>query len=81
MKRKWTDKWKIDFEKTKSIPDETEFLVYYDLGKPLILACDASPYGLYAVLSHQMIVKNQQHLPLGLFQRLRETIRKLRKKL
>ena len=31
-----------------------KLLVHYDLGKPLILSCIASPYGLTAVLSHQI---------------------------
>ena len=29
-------------------------LIHCDPEKPLLLACDASPYGLGAVLSHQM---------------------------
>ena len=29
-------------------------LVHYDISKPLLLACDASPYGIETVLSHKM---------------------------
>ena len=42
------------FEEVKKILDEANFLIYYDPEKPLLLACDASPHGLGAVLSHQM---------------------------
>ena len=42
------------FEKVKKIQDETKFLMHYDPEKPLLLACDASPYGLGAVLSHRI---------------------------
>ena len=38
----------------KKILDETNFLTHYDPEKPLFLACDASPYGLRDVLSHQI---------------------------
>ena len=29
-------------------------MIHYDPEKPLLLACDAAPYGLGVVLSHQM---------------------------
>lgn len=32
----------------------TEVLVHFNLNKELILSCDASPYGIGAVLSHRM---------------------------
>ena len=54
LKCKQTDKQKILFEKTKNILDGKKLLVHYYPGKFLILACDTSPYGLGAVLSHQM---------------------------
>ena len=54
VKWQWTEKEQISFEKAKHILSETNFLVHYDLEKPLILACDASPYGIGAVLSHRM---------------------------
>ena len=31
---------------------KSDLLVHYDLGKPIKLRCDASPYGVGASLSH-----------------------------
>ena len=60
VKWQWTEKEQISFEKAKHILSETNFLVHYDLEKPLILACDASPYGIGAVLSHRMPDGNEK---------------------
>jgi len=38
----------------KSMLTSDCLLTHYDPSKPLILACDSSPYGLGAVLSHQL---------------------------
>ena len=35
---------------------------YFDISKPLILACDASPYGVGAVLLHQV---GEDDLPIA----------------
>ena len=53
LEKVWTgsEKQKNVFEKAKNI---TKLLVHSDLGKPLILLCDASQYGLAAASSHQM---------------------------
>ena len=54
--RKW--EWRREqqqaFESAKALLQSDALLVHYDPQKPLMLACDASPYGLGAVLSHQM---------------------------
>ena len=39
---------------------ESEFLTHYDLKKPVILSCDASPYGVGECLSHLMPDGNTQ---------------------
>ena len=51
---KWerTEKEQASFEKAKLILNKTKFLVHYNPQRPIILACDASPYSIGAVLSH-----------------------------
>ena len=38
---------------SKRLLTSKKVLIHYDARKPLILACDASPVGIGAVLSHQ----------------------------
>ena len=42
------------FQESKSMLTSSCILTHYDPTKPLILACDASPYGVGAVLSHKL---------------------------
>ena len=50
---KWTSHCQETFQKSKKLITSDVVLVHYDVNKPLILATDASAYGLGCVLSHQ----------------------------
>ena len=51
---KWSRDCKEAFQKIKADLSSDRLLVHYDANKELVLACDASPYGIGAVLSHVM---------------------------
>ena len=50
----WGDKESRAFEKARSQLTSSSLLVHYCSSRELLLACDASPYGVGAVLSHRM---------------------------
>ena len=49
----WEESQKQAFEEAKIQLASERLLVHYDSEKPLLLACDASPYGIGAVMSHR----------------------------
>lgn len=51
---KWNKEHQEAFEKLKRMLSSKDTLVHYDMKKKLILSCDASQYGLGAVLEHEM---------------------------
>lgn len=58
----WGEKQRKAFEEAKTLLTSSSVLTHYDPSKPLILACDASPYGLGAVLSHKV---GEDELPIA----------------
>ena len=48
------------FQQSKSLLNLSNLLIHYDPEKPMIIACDASPYGLGAVLSNIMPDKSER---------------------
>lgn len=48
----WKQEHKEVFEKSKKLLVDINTLVHYDPRKPIVIACDASPYGVGAVMSH-----------------------------
>ncbi len=53
-KWEWTEQCSSAFSKVKELITSDMVLIYYDPKFPLKLACDASPVGIGAVLSHVM---------------------------
>ena len=59
----WQDKQQVAFQCAKDALQSDALLTHYDPAKPLVLACDASEYGLGAVLSH--IVDGTNERPIA----------------
>ncbi|CAH8498443.1 unnamed protein product [Dicrocoelium dendriticum] len=50
----WNKTHENAFKAVKKLLASTDVLVHYDPQKPVVLSCDASPYGLGAVLMHKL---------------------------
>ena len=50
----WQEKQEAAFQEAKRMLTLGSLLTHYDPDKELLLACDASPFGIGAVLSHKM---------------------------
>ena len=71
----WLEQRQTAFEEAKELLQSTDLLVHLDPEKELVLATDASDYGVGAVLSHKM--KNGTERPIGYVSRsLQEAERK-----
>ena len=48
----WLDQQEQSFQEVKQLLSTPSILVHFDDRKPIVVACDASPFGIGAVLSH-----------------------------
>lgn len=60
---KWTSECEKAFKEAKESLLRSKWLTHYDPSKPLCLACDASPSGVGAVISH--IMPNGDEVPIA----------------
>lgn len=63
IKWSWNKNHTKAFESVKKLLTSDQVLVHYDPAKELVLACDASTYGVGAVLSHKD--KNRKERPIA----------------
>ena len=69
---RWDKEQQVAFEKIKEMLIAPNLLVHFDENKPLMLSCDASPYGVGAVLSHLM--DSQSDKPIAYVSRSLSTV-------
>ena len=60
---RWSTEQKLSFNQVKDLLRSGRVLTHFDDRLPLVLECDASPYGLGAVLSYRM--PNGEERPVG----------------
>ena len=77
---RWGKAQEQAFSEVKTLLKSPRLLVHYDSVKELILACDASPYGVGTVLSHQMEDGSQLDFPHGHWPQQSGSTHKLRKR-
>lgn len=70
----WTASQEDAFQKSKQLLLNSKALAHYDPSKALLLACDASPYGVGIVLSHRM--DNGEERPIAFASRSLTTAEK-----
>lgn len=63
----WNDEQQVAFQRAKDALQSDALLTHYDPGKPLVLACDASDYGVGAILSH--VVDGGKERPIAYISR------------
>ncbi|XP_023210631.1 uncharacterized protein K02A2.6-like [Centruroides sculpturatus] len=63
----WGPKHEKAFKAVKSLLTSDAVLTHFDSKKPLVLTCDASPYGIGAVLSHRM--PDRSEAPIAYYSR------------
>lgn len=67
VKWKWGQKQECAFQKSKMLLNSADVLIHYSAEWEFLLSCDASPYGVGAVLSHRMDDGSER--PLGFMSR------------
>ena len=63
QKWRWNTEQEKAYKEAKQLLTTSKILMHFDSDKPLILACDASPYGIGAVLSH--VVDGNKEKPIA----------------
>lgn len=67
VKWHWGKEQEDAFSQSKELLQSSAVLIHFDPSKPLVLDCDASPYGIGAVLSHKMA--NETERPIDFMSR------------